>query len=133
MGRRVWPPPRVHRAQNRIEDGVQLLSQVFGEKTQYEIAALLQQSVLASIAAERRGGSKDTHFMFQHRGGGNLLLRSQFPLKHDLHRLSAAAFVANDRANVQVGQDATNILQTTAWQADVMRMFLRAADTRGLS
>ena len=78
--------------------------------------------------AERRGGREDTRFMFQHRVGGNLLLRSQFPLKDDLHRLSATAFVANDRANAQVGQDPTNILQTTARETDVKRMFLGAAD-----
>jgi len=66
--------------------------------------------------------------MFQHRVGRKLLLGSQLTVERRVQRLSIVTFVADDRANVQVRQDLTNFCQTTAREADVMRIFLGAAD-----
>ena len=52
--------------------------------------------------------------MFQHRVGGQFLLRSQLALKGHLKWLSAVAFVVDDGPNIQVRQNLTNILQATA-------------------
>lgn len=37
------------RAENRVQHGVQIPAEVFGQKPQHEIAALLKQLILASI------------------------------------------------------------------------------------
>jgi hypothetical protein len=53
MSRRGWSLSRAQRTQNRIEHGSQSLRQVFSEKAQHAVNILLQQLVLAPIAAVR--------------------------------------------------------------------------------
>lgn len=82
--------------------------------------------------SEGRRCGQHTDLMFQHRVGGQLLLRSQLALKGHLQWLSAAASVVDDGPNIRVRQNLTDIVQTAAQDADVMRMFLGAADDTGL-
>ena len=50
MDRERWRPARAHRPENPVEHRIELFGQVLGEKAQYEIAILLEQLVLPSIA-----------------------------------------------------------------------------------
>jgi hypothetical protein len=46
------------RAENRIENGIEVLREVFCEKTQHDVAVLLQELVFPSITAVRRSISE---------------------------------------------------------------------------
>ena len=91
-------------------------------------AALGDQPGSDDCLAERRRGGQDTSVVLQHRLGRELLLWSQLALKGGLQRLPAETLVTDDRANIQVGQDLTNVFETSAWQADVLWMFFSATD-----
>ena len=91
-------------------------------------AALGDQPGSDDCLAERRRGGQDTSFVLQHRLGRELLLCSKLALKGGLQRLSAETLVTDDRANIQVDQDLTNVFETSAWQADVLWMFFSATD-----
>src|SRR3989442_10089202 len=75
---------------------------------------------------------QDTGLMLQHRIGRELLLGSQLTVERRVQRLSIVTFVADDRANVQIRQDLTNVCQTAARETDVMRILLGAADNAWL-
>ena len=82
--------------------------------------------------AERRCGGENTGLMFHHRSSSELLLEPQLTVKCDFQRMSAVAFVASDRLNVQIAQNLTDIVETTSRKADVMGMVLGARDDAGL-
>jgi hypothetical protein len=96
-------------------------------------AALCDKSGGNNRLAEGRRRGQHTDLMFQHRVGGQLLLRSQLALKGHLQWLSAIAFVVDDGPNIQVRQNLTDIVQTAARDADVMRMSSAQPMIRGLS
>src|SRR6266545_4811458 len=91
-------------------------------------AALGDQPGCDNCFAERRRGGQDTGFVLQHRLRRELLLRSELALKGGMQRMSAETLVPDNRANIQVDQYLTNVLETSAWQADVLWMFFSATD-----
>ena len=67
-------------------------------------AALGDQPGSDDCLAECRRGGQHTSFVLQHRLGRELLLGSELALKGGMQWLSAETLVADDRANIQVGQ-----------------------------
>jgi hypothetical protein len=82
-------------------------------------AALCDKPSGNNRLAEGRRRRQHTDLMFQHRIGGQLLLRSQLALKGHLQWLSAVAFIVDDGPNIQVRRNLTDIVQTAARDADV--------------